>query len=283
MNFYKRYIGDIQRDTGHLSLAEFGAYDRLLDHYYATESALPNDIDACCRIARAMSKDERKSVSSILKQFFTLTDSGYVQGRAEKEISDAQPAMVSARLNGAKGGRPKKPKNETQNKPSGFSENNPNGTQGESSPEPEPYKPINQGRAVENCNSFEVATIASACIAIKREFDLQNKQCIGLQQAHPTLTALIEAGATPQEFAEAARKAAERGKGFGYVLGTMKSQREEVAELKLHNGAMPSTKSSYEQGIASAAKSIFTEENTQHLQPNLTLVEVDHEQRAIAN
>jgi uncharacterized protein YdaU (DUF1376 family) len=41
VNFYKRFIGDIQAKTGALSLAEFGAYDRLLDHYYSTEKAVP--------------------------------------------------------------------------------------------------------------------------------------------------------------------------------------------------------------------------------------------------
>lgn len=87
MNFYKRFIGDIQRDTGHLSLAEFGAYDRLLDHYYATETPLPSDVDACCRIARAMTKDERKAVSNILNQYFTPTDAGFIQKRVEAELA----------------------------------------------------------------------------------------------------------------------------------------------------------------------------------------------------
>lgn len=41
MKFYKRFPSDIQIKTGHLSPAEFGCYDRLLDHYYATEVPLP--------------------------------------------------------------------------------------------------------------------------------------------------------------------------------------------------------------------------------------------------
>ena len=122
MNFYKRFIGDIQSKTGHLSLAEFGAYDRLLDHYYSTEKPLPADIEACCRIARAMGKEEKKAVESVLRQFFDLSELGYSQRRADEMIADAQPKIEANRTNGRLGGRPKKQKTETQEKPNGFSE-----------------------------------------------------------------------------------------------------------------------------------------------------------------
>lgn len=122
MNFYKRFVGDMQSKTGHLSLSEFGAYDRLLDHYYATEQPLPGDLDSCCRIARAMTKEERKAVGLVLSQFFSMVDGSYVQSRAEEMIAEAQPKIEANRANGAKGGRPKKAKTETQQKPTGFSD-----------------------------------------------------------------------------------------------------------------------------------------------------------------
>lgn len=233
MNFYKRYVGDIQRDTGHLSLAEFGAYDRLLDHYYATEMALPSDIDACCRISRAMTKDERKAVISILNQYFKLNERGYEQKRAEKEITEAQPAMVSARLNGSKGGRPKKQQNETQQKPNGLSENNPSETQHESSPEPEPYKPNELTHSNETNTSVEPTIAASVCLSMK----LHGIQDIN--PSHQTLLALLKAGAVADEFVQAAIQSKSSGKGFSYALGIVKRQREEAAKLVLHHGAMP--------------------------------------------
>jgi uncharacterized protein YdaU (DUF1376 family) len=121
VNFYKRFVGDIQRKTGHLSCAEMGVYDRLLDHYYGTERALPGDAESVCRIARAMSKDERKAVDSVLRQFFTLGAEGYTQGRAEQEIADAQPKIAAARTNGKGGGRPRTNPTGTQKKPTGLS------------------------------------------------------------------------------------------------------------------------------------------------------------------
>lgn len=122
MNFYKRFMGDIQAKTGHLSLAEFGAYDRLLDHCYSTEQPLPSDLDACCRIARAMSKEERRAVESVLGQFFTNTEAGYTQGRVLEMLAEAKPKIEANKRNGKLGGRPKKNQNETQEKPTGFSE-----------------------------------------------------------------------------------------------------------------------------------------------------------------
>lgn len=58
--------------------------------------------------------------------------------------------------------------------------------------------------------------------------------------SHPTLLALIHAGASEEEFIAAAKSAVERGKpNFAYVLGTVKRQREEAAALVLHQGRMP--------------------------------------------
>lgn len=121
MNFYKRFIGDIQAKTGHLSLAEFGAYDRLLDHCYSTEQPLPADVDSVCRIARAMTREERKAVESVLRQFFKLTDDGYVQPRVLEMLAEAQPKIKANRENGKKGGRPRAKPKETEQKPTGFS------------------------------------------------------------------------------------------------------------------------------------------------------------------
>lgn len=131
MNFYKRFMGDIQKKTGHLSLAEFGAYDRLLDHYYSTEQALPQDLDACCRIARAMVKEERKAVQSVLAQFFICTDAGFTQSRADEMIAEAQPKMEANRSNGLKGGRPRKIPKPSEEKPTGLLNKNPDQSQTE--------------------------------------------------------------------------------------------------------------------------------------------------------
>lgn len=65
--------------------------------------------------------------------------------------------------------------------------------------------------------------------------------------SHPTLLTLIQSGATPEEFGQAARTAVEKGKAdFNYVLGIVKRQREEAAKLVLHQGRLPSKQESIE-------------------------------------
>ena len=85
MNYYRRFIGDYQSDTGHLSVIEHGAYTLLLDLYYAT-GRVPKELDSICRIVRAISPEERKAVESILAEFWVLTEVGWVNERAAIEL-----------------------------------------------------------------------------------------------------------------------------------------------------------------------------------------------------
>lgn len=100
MHYYSHHLGDYAKDTGHLSLAEHGAYRLLLDHYYSTETPLPGQLDALCRICRATSAVERQAVNSVLAQFFTATPTGsgvsYVHRRVESEIADYRQRSESA-------------------------------------------------------------------------------------------------------------------------------------------------------------------------------------------
>jgi uncharacterized protein YdaU (DUF1376 family) len=125
VNFYKRFIGDIQAKTGGLTLAEFGAYDRLLDHYYSTEKPIP--FDEIYRICRAMTGAEKGAVDKVLGKFFQRVPEGWTQSKADEVIAKALPLIEAARENGKKGGRPPKPK--TQPEPSGFQKQNPAETQ----------------------------------------------------------------------------------------------------------------------------------------------------------
>lgn len=98
MNFFKLYIGDYQRDTAHLSVTEHGAYLLMLQHYYATEKPLPIG-KALHRMLRAQDKAERDAIDSVASQFWTVTDAGLVNERADEEITKAgAQADTNARI-----------------------------------------------------------------------------------------------------------------------------------------------------------------------------------------
>lgn len=90
MNFYKHFIGDYQRDTGHLSLMEHGAYRLMLDTFYATEKALPIDRKTLYRLLRANGTSERKAIDSVVTQFWSDLGEGLVNLRAAVEIGKAE-------------------------------------------------------------------------------------------------------------------------------------------------------------------------------------------------
>jgi uncharacterized protein YdaU (DUF1376 family) len=85
VNFYKHYIGDFQRDTSHLSLTERGAYLALMHHYYATERPLPTDMPSLCRIAGAVTKQEKEAVKTVTA-FFESRNGCLWHKRIEAEL-----------------------------------------------------------------------------------------------------------------------------------------------------------------------------------------------------
>lgn len=88
MNYYPFHIGDYVCATRHLSWEEDAAYRRLLDTYYTTEKPLPLDEKKIFRLVLASSKTQREAVLTVLEEFFSCTDDGWVNERAQKEIEE---------------------------------------------------------------------------------------------------------------------------------------------------------------------------------------------------
>lgn len=106
MNYYKHYMGDYQRDTGHLSLTQDGAYRRLMDHYYSTEDALPADSVTLYRICGAMDKKERDAVLFVAKSFFSIRVDGKLHhDRIDSDIEKAQEKIANLKANASNGGK----------------------------------------------------------------------------------------------------------------------------------------------------------------------------------
>lgn len=229
MNYWPRWVNAIKKRTATLSLMEMGAYDRLLDHYYAEEQPLPADLDECCRIAAALTKDERKAVEKVLAKFFTLEAAGFRNERADEEILLALPKIAAAKANGSKGGRPKG----SLNKPVGFPLGNPPATPVEPTPKaPHPHRQKTGSEdglqpdppALPDLEGHTPTPAGAACQAMRMA---------GIPDAtpsHPDLLRLLDAGITAQELADTAAVVVLKGKGsLAYVLATVEGKRADAA------------------------------------------------------
>ena len=101
MNYYPFHIGDYLSATRHLSWEEDAAFRRLLDTYYTTEKALPIELRAVCRLVLATTDSQREAVKQVLEEFFELTETGWVNHRADAEIAEMQErqSMAKAKAN----------------------------------------------------------------------------------------------------------------------------------------------------------------------------------------
>ncbi len=233
MKFYKRFPGDIQIKTGHLTPAEFGCYDRLLDHYYATESAIPDG--RAYSICRAVTKADRGAVDRVLAEFFMSTGDGWVQQRAEEMIAEAQPRIEAAKQNGKKGGRPK-------SKPTGFFDETHGSESGKASQSQIPdtreatedYVPRRIAGADATPLPDGSPTPGEVCGALRRA------GLARVNSEHPVLRELLGAGATVAEFLGHADRAMGKEDPFAYLLATVAGERKRAAAVggEIHRGPL---------------------------------------------
>lgn len=87
MNYYRHHIGDFNGATRHLSRVERAIYRDLLELYYDIEGPLTADVD---RLARRclVPENEMAELRHVLDEFFTLSDDGYHNSRADREIAE---------------------------------------------------------------------------------------------------------------------------------------------------------------------------------------------------
>lgn len=84
MHYYQFNIADYQSHTKHLTPIEDICYRRLLDWQYLHEKPIPTDIKSVCRLL--VLKDYQEDVEQILNEFFVLTEDGWINQHAFKEI-----------------------------------------------------------------------------------------------------------------------------------------------------------------------------------------------------
>jgi uncharacterized protein YdaU (DUF1376 family) len=94
MNYYQFHIGDYASHTRHLSPIEDIAYRRILDVYYLHERPLNAGLTSVARQINMREYEEQ--IKIVLTEFFTLTDDGWVNQRADQEIQQYRAKIEQA-------------------------------------------------------------------------------------------------------------------------------------------------------------------------------------------
>jgi len=113
MHYYPFHIGDYRSSTAHLSNEEDLCYRRLIDMYMDTEKPIPKETQWVARRLRLGSE----VVETVLQDFFDERDDGWYHDRCQGEIDKYHHQAQVNRINGAKGGRPKKNPVGTESQP----------------------------------------------------------------------------------------------------------------------------------------------------------------------
>lgn len=259
------FIGDYLRDTTRLTTEKHGAYLLLIMDYWVN-GAPPDDDEVLASITKMQLPAWRKTKPSLI-QLFNVVDGFWHHKRIDEELLKASENAERYATRAKKAADKRWNKDATSNA-SSIPSSNTQEMLGDmltdaTSPSPSSIKTNEETHTVENCNVVEITEVGRVCLAIKHEFDLQSRAIVDMSQSNPTFLALIESGATVQEFSDAARITAMKGKGFNYLVGMIKRQREDALKLTLHRGTMP--QSQRDTGRNIAAKSIFKPENITHL------------------
>jgi len=99
MHYYKFNIGDYASHTQHLEPIEDIAYRRMLDWIYLHESPLPDSPEQIARLIRMRTHCE--DIANVLREFFTLTDYGWMQEKASIEIDAYKDKSNKAKASAA--------------------------------------------------------------------------------------------------------------------------------------------------------------------------------------
>lgn len=233
MNYFELYPGDYMRDTGELTLAEHGAYLKLLMAYYSKEKPLPGPLPELFRICGAMTKPEREAVTKVAQEFFPVNDNGQRRkNRCDEDIEKARKRIEAAKNNGKKGGRKPNPAGNPAGNPSGSENGNPLGTpsatqSGEALQTPDPSTKEHSSKQADTTQSKPTST-GLACLAMRKA------GCFQTNPNHPDLIAACNEGVTAEALASTVHEALNANppirKPFAWAIATARGRHADGAK-----------------------------------------------------
>lgn len=248
------WIGAYLADTMRLTTIQHGAYLLMLMAYWRDREPLIDD-DEELRAITKTDKADWKKIRPVLAKFFKIENGKWWHKRVEQELVSAAEKQSKAKSKAQAAAQARwrdAPSSATSNAPSipqAVHEECPTHTP---TPSISVVESDSTHTEIYSEQAGEVCVPTPAGLVCRRmvELGIDPMSC---NPGNPTLLVLLAAGATLAEFEGAARGAVQRGKGFNYVIGTVKKQREEAAKLVLHQGKMPNKQEALEGGNRAVA------------------------------
>lgn len=275
MHSYQHNIKTFNSATMHLTHVERALYRCCIEMYYDTEQPLPADnFDRLAKRLMANSNEEKEALKYVLDEFFTKTGNVYTHDYCDEEI-EKYHANKSDKARAGKASAEARRKKAEERKAKRAAESSTddehnstdveqvfNSVKAEDQQNATNHKPLTNNHKpdkdtleVNKNHIVEITQAASVCIALKRVYEQFQKSPHDISQTNPKFIECIKAGATEQEFIDAANNALRNGKGFAYICGTVFNQREEAKKLpQIHEGGMPNQHS-----LSAANRGIFGE------------------------
>ncbi|MGJ8620939.1 MAG: YdaU family protein [Methylophilaceae bacterium] len=231
MHYYQFNVGDYRRTTAHLTPIEHYIYRSLMDWYYLDEKPIPNKTQLVLRWL-SLGLDQETQLENVLNDFFILEDEVWKQRRIDNALNEYHAKAETNKINGKKGGRPKNPnknsENKTQLKPSGLTNANP--SESELNPNQEPRtknQELNKESVVNN------PPMLAGLICKK----LHEIGFSGVNPSNPKFIRMLNAGATEREFIDKATTIIDSSKRtFAYLLGAVEGARRDAENSSVIKG-----------------------------------------------
>lgn len=218
------FIGDYLRDTTRLTTEKHGAYLLLIMDYWIN-GAPPDDDEILASITKMQLPAWRKTRPSLV-QLFNVVDGVWHHKRIDEELLKASENAERYATRAKKAADKRWNKDATSNA-SSIPSSNTQEMHGDmladaTSPSPSSIKTNELTHSKETLTSVDPTLAATVCLELKK------LNYLDINQSHPKLLAMLNAGATVDEFVNAAKLA--KIKKFTYVLGAVEGMRKQAAQ-----------------------------------------------------
>lgn len=237
-----KYLGD----TSHLTTEQHGAYLLLLMAMWKKDGSLPGDDAQLASIAK-LSPSKWRAMRSVILEFFRVDGDRLRQKRLTVELERAKASTAKKSKAGAAGAAKRWQKDGDGSGDVNADANGSSNSTGMADASQEQWQEAWQNDAHIHTHKHSPSENETASAVSAREDPVTARGRVGqalkrggipptsFDTSDPRCTALIEQGATPEEFEAIAREAMSKGIGkpFGWVLTVLPARRAEAARIAL--------------------------------------------------